>query len=286
MRKLCGRAICAAELRASRSHGPRTAPDSPGKRSPHIRSLASSRPFQAKKMSAQNGDVDPVEAHEVLQHQQAIIEALWQLAEYFAARIGHQHIIFDSDPEVTIEIDTRLDGNDHAAGQRFVADRRHSWRFMNLQPDAMSEPVLERLIHAGSLQNSSRRPINLVGGNARSDRIDRRQLCLEHCVVGSPKAVADRLRGGASGSYRWRIHRALLPSRSAGWSRRRVWRRSAGSGAAPRTDQLLRSARSCNLRLPETSSWPPAHGQFVVRSKRGSASAAATRKARSATRTA
>ena len=138
-------------------------------------------------------EVDHAEDAIVLQHEPTIIEALWQSTQDFAPRIGNEDIILDSDSEVTIEIDSGFDGDNHAGSERLVARRGQAGRLVDLQTDAVSQTMLEGGIKPGSLQHGAGGTINIARGDTWTNCLNGRQLGLQDRLVATAELGRGRI---------------------------------------------------------------------------------------------
>ncbi len=58
--------------------------------------------------------------------------------------VGHDHVVLDPDPEAAGEVDAGLDGDDVAGRERVGALGREPRRLVDVEAEAVSEPVAER----------------------------------------------------------------------------------------------------------------------------------------------
>ena len=93
--------------------------------------------------------------------------------QHFASILGHEHHVFDAHAEIPLEIDPRFEREEHPRLQhRFIAlaDRR---RFVDVEPDAVTERVAETLSEPALFDDPPRDAVERAAGHARLQRRDR-----------------------------------------------------------------------------------------------------------------
>src|SRR5687767_14676376 len=74
--------------------------------------------------------------------------------EVYVLAVLHVAHVFDTDAAPARQVDTGLDREDHAVVQHVVGGATDPWRFVNLQADAVTEPMPEVLAVARFFDNA------------------------------------------------------------------------------------------------------------------------------------
>ena len=97
-------------------------------------------------------------------------------------------------PTAPGHVDPGLDRDDHAGGQRGLALLGQPRPLVDVEPDAVAQPVAEVLGVAGGVDDRARDGVDLAAGGPRAHGRERRLLGLEHQLVDLAVARVDVAR--------------------------------------------------------------------------------------------
>ena len=80
--------------------------------------------------------------------------------------LGHHDIVFDPNTAPAWQINTRLDGHDHARLQQLLLTLTQSRRLVNIQAEAMAETMAEIATEPGFFNDAAGDAIHVVTRNA------------------------------------------------------------------------------------------------------------------------
>ena len=106
-------------------------------------------------------------------------ELLVELGQPLTAVFRDEHEVLDADAALAGEVDPRLDGDDVAGLEhvgRLGAQRRG---LVDLDADAVPEPVAERLAEPGCVDQRARGRVGVNATHSRSDGLQARELCFQ-----------------------------------------------------------------------------------------------------------
>ena len=166
--------------------------------------------------------------------------------------VTDNHQVFDAHPELTRQVHAGLDG-DHVPGFEHRLGALPQPRLLvDLQPDAVTEPVSEVWTMPRGVADLARDGVDLAAGLARSHGLEARQLCLEDKLVdlgAVPAGAARRDRSRAVRAVaverRSEVDRDELPSLDLDVARLGVWERAvrAARSAITRDDKRFPAGR-------------------------------------------
>src|SRR4029077_1204128 len=160
--------------------------------------------------------------------------------------LGHDYVVLDADPEAALEVDAGLDGDDGACRERVGALAREPRRLVDVEPEAVSEPVAERARESARLDHVARGRIDIDAARAGPDRVEPRLLGRADDVVRLPHLGVE-----LSGRERPGVVRLVTVDLAAGVdddelaladhaiAGARVWPGAHGPGADDRLERLL-----------------------------------------------
>ena len=82
---------------------------------------------------------------------------------------AYQHIVFDSNSSPAWKINPRFNRHHHSGFQDVLGRSRKARAFVNLQSDAVTQPVTEVLAPSGLGNNVPRDRVDLGGGDPRAE---------------------------------------------------------------------------------------------------------------------
>ncbi len=160
-----------------------------------------------------------------------MISSLVNCVSRSAPSAGDGHEILDPDAALARQVDAGLDRHDVAGLQHVRRLRAEDGRLVDLDADAVPEPVTEGLAEAGRLDRSAGRRVRVAARDARTDGSEPRELGLEteRVQVGQPlRDLADRERPGAvravAVEHAARVHDDEHALRDRAVAGDRVWR--------------------------------------------------------------
>lgn len=98
----------------------------------------------------------------------ASLEALVEIREHLATRVGNQHVIFNSHAAFTRQVNARFDRHDHS-GSKFIiaANATQRRKLMYFAADSMPQAVSELIFVTCFVDDVSGDAVGLRGGYAR-----------------------------------------------------------------------------------------------------------------------
>src|SRR5262245_32177622 len=115
--------------------------------------------------------------------------------QHLGLSVRDDHEVLDPDPAEALQVDTRLDCDDVAHGERVGRLEREARRLVHLEPDAVAEAVAELPAEAGGLDLVARGGVCIDAGHAGTDGFEAPELALETRRVGAPQLVGKRPGG-------------------------------------------------------------------------------------------
>src|SRR4029453_11441663 len=106
-----------------------------------------------------------------------------RVVESFSPAPGDGGDVLDADPEPPGEVDAGLDGKTHPGHQGLSLALDHLRRFGGGSADSVAGAVNELVAEPSVRDPRAGHPVDLLAGDARSNRLDRCLLCQPHDLV-------------------------------------------------------------------------------------------------------
>ena len=100
-------------------------------------------------------------------HQATVTRSFGKPGEDVGLAVGHDHEVLDPDADVAGHVDARLDGHDVARRELALRRLGEPRRLVDLEPDAVAEPVAEVLAVAGRVDDLARDGVDVLARRAR-----------------------------------------------------------------------------------------------------------------------
>src|SRR5665648_709501 len=104
----------------------------------------------------------------------------------------HDDQVFDSNTAESVQIHTRLDGDDRVLGQHVIASGAHAGEFVDVEADPMAQAVSEVLGEATLRKHRARDLVHVHSDDTRAYRRDARLVGCEHRFVQVPVPLRRR----------------------------------------------------------------------------------------------
>src|SRR5947209_3184117 len=126
-------------------------------------------------------------------------EFLWSWCEHFVSGGSHQNHVLNSHATAAWNVNTWLDGYNHAGFQLLGLTLRQTWGFVDFYPYSMPQRMSEVLVELMPAQDFSRCRIHLVSLSTGVDSRYSRQLRFQHSRVDLPRLAVRTTAAYGSG---------------------------------------------------------------------------------------
>src|SRR5262249_21138767 len=109
-----------------------------------------------------------------------MIKVSEDVSQDFGAMAGHQAVILDADSPPTFQVNPRFACQHHSRLQLSLICHAEPRRFVNVQPDPVTQPMAELPAETGLLNHPPGDGIHIAALGPGADRFDRRLLRFQH----------------------------------------------------------------------------------------------------------